>query len=74
MSDETTTGTEGPFSADDIQGFDADDKDAGRSIGIMLSLMFIYTVLAMSIVGVWTSLKDGSGDAPAPAAQGATDH
>ncbi len=70
MSDETTAATESPFSEDDILGFEADDRDAGRSIGIMLSLLFIYTVLAMSVVGIWTSLQGGSAEAPVPAAHG----
>lgn len=73
MSDETTT-TEGPFSADDIEGFDAADKDAGRTIGIMLSALFVYTVIAMSVVGIWTSMQGGSFDAGQATKGTAVDH
>ena len=34
--------------------FDADDVVAGKAIGVMLSLFFLYTMIAMSIVGYWT--------------------
>ena len=34
--------------------FDRDDTDAGRAIGKMLSLFFLYTVIVMSICAWWT--------------------
>lgn len=34
--------------------FDADDVTAGRAIGKMLSLLFLYTVIVMSLVSWWT--------------------
>lgn len=37
-----------PFSPADLKQFDADDAEAGRAIGKMLSLFFLYTVLAMT--------------------------
>jgi hypothetical protein len=46
---------ESPFSTNDIRGFEADDVEAGRAIGKMLSILFIYTVFAMSIVALWTA-------------------
>ncbi len=42
------------FADDEIAQFEEDDVEAGRAIGKMLSLLFIYTVIAMSIVAVWT--------------------
>lgn len=43
-----------PFSKADIDGFDADDATAGRAIGKMLSLFFVYTLIAMGIAAYWT--------------------
>lgn len=43
-----------PFSSADLKQFDADDAQAGRAIGKMLSLFFLYTVLAMSIAAYVT--------------------
>ena len=45
------------FSAEDVAGFEADDISAGRAIGKLLSILFIYTVIAMSIVAFWTAAK-----------------
>ena len=44
------------FSGDELRQFAADDADAGRSIGKILSALFIYTLRAMS-VAVWWTLK-----------------
>ena len=70
MSDETQTPTETeestdaaaavaeapaePFDRVELEGFAADDAEAGKTIGQMLSILFIYTVIAMSIVSLWT--------------------
>lgn len=35
------------FRPDEIREFDAADAEAGRAIGKMLSLFFIYTVIVM---------------------------
>jgi hypothetical protein len=43
-----------PFSEQQIEQFDTDDGDAGRAIGKMLATFFLYTVIAMSCVAVWT--------------------
>ena len=43
-----------PFTGQQIDQFDADDGDAGRAIGKMLALFFLYTVIVMSGVGYWT--------------------
>ena len=42
------------FSRDELRQFAADDADAGRSIGKILSALFIYTLIAMSVVIWWT--------------------
>lgn len=42
------------FDRKEIAQFDADDVQAGRAIGKMLSLYFLYTILAMSFVAWWT--------------------
>ena len=45
---------ENPFEQEELAQFDADDVNAGKAIGVMLSLFFLYTMIAMSIVGYWT--------------------
>ena len=42
------------FSRDELRQFAADDTAAGRSIGKILSALFIYTLIAMSVVIWWT--------------------
>ncbi|MFM7040219.1 MAG: hypothetical protein ACKO2L_21135 [Planctomycetaceae bacterium] len=42
------------FSAVEVEQFAADDVKAGGAIGKMLSALFLYTVVAMSIAGWWT--------------------
>ncbi|MEX2286134.1 MAG: hypothetical protein WD648_03530 [Planctomycetaceae bacterium] len=42
------------FDRHELAQFDADDVTAGRAIGKMLSLFFLYTVIAMGIVAWWT--------------------
>ena len=42
------------FDKSELRQFEADDVEAGRAIGKMLSILFIYTLIAMSIVSVWT--------------------
>lgn len=42
------------FEADELSQFDDDDVTAGRAICKMLSWFFLYTVIAMSLVGWWT--------------------
>ena len=44
------------FSRDEIRQFAADDAEAGRRIGKILSALFIYTLLAMS-VAIWWTMK-----------------
>lgn len=43
-----------PFDNAEIREFDAADHAAGRTIGKMLSILFIYTIIAMSLVSWWT--------------------
>ena len=47
---------EDPFTDEDIQGFENDDIKAGQAITKMLSTLFIYTLIAMSIVSIWTAV------------------
>lgn len=37
------------FYPEEIKEFDRDDAEAGRAIGKMLSLFFLYTVIVMAI-------------------------
>ena len=56
-AEEQATATElpvNPFEREELAQFDADDVTAGKAIGVMLSLFFLYTMVAMSIVGYWT--------------------
>lgn len=58
------------FSAVEIEQFDADDVTAGRAIGKMLSLLFLYTVLAMALVTWWTfRAADKAAETAAPAGE-----
>ena len=58
MSDhEPQADHDGPhFTAHDRVEFDAEDATAGRNIGKMLTLFFLYTVIAMGGVSYWTYL------------------
>ena len=51
---ETATSAEPLFNNAELREFANDDVIAGRAIGKMLSLLFIYTLFAMSIVAAWT--------------------
>ena len=42
------------FDKADLRQFEADDVTAGSAICKMLSLLFIYTLIAMSCVSYWT--------------------
>ena len=42
------------FGEGEIDQFEQDDISAGRTIGVMLAVLFIYTVVAMSFVAAWT--------------------
>jgi hypothetical protein len=46
------------FSKADIREFESEDSNAGRIICKMLSILFIYTLVAMSIVSYWTSVQN----------------
>ena len=48
------------FTAVEIEQFEADDIVAGKAIGKMLSVLFLYTVLAMGLVTWWTYSVSGS--------------
>jgi hypothetical protein len=49
-----TVPPEMPFDREDLQQFDRDDVSAGRAIGKMLALFFLYTIVAMSLAAYWT--------------------
>lgn len=49
------TAPDDPFSDSDKTGFENDDIIAGQAITKMLSVLFIYTLIAMSIVSLWTA-------------------
>jgi hypothetical protein len=69
MSDATAEHSDAPvFTVTEIEQFEADDVTAGRAIGRMLSILFLYTVFAMSLVSWWTfrSIRANS-EAPTPA-------
>ena len=50
----TQVSNEPLFTNTEIEKFDADDVVAGKAIGKMLSLLFLYTVFAMATVSWWT--------------------
>lgn len=43
-----------PFHGEDFAFFDRDDSSAGSHIGKMLAFFFLYTVIVMAIVALWT--------------------
>ena len=45
-----------PFTPQELKGFDQDDVQAGSAIGKMLSLFFLYTILAMAVSSIATYL------------------
>ncbi len=49
-----TPATEELFEKSELQQFITDDQAAGRAICKMLSALFIYTLLAMSLAAGWT--------------------
>ncbi len=42
------------FNRDELRQFESDDQDAGRRIGKILSALFVYTIVAMSVAVWWT--------------------
>lgn len=65
------------FSAVEVEQFSADDVHAGGAIGKMLSALFLYTVIAMSIASWWTwsSIQEAAASRQAePAAAAETNH
>lgn len=42
------------FDENELAEFESDDQHAGRAIGKMLSAFFLYTVIVMTIVALWT--------------------
>ncbi len=52
------------FEKHELQEFVTDDQEAGRAICKLLSVLFIYTLIAMSIAAGWTYfaiLQDNAG-------------
>ncbi len=67
MTESANTSDKPLFSAVEIEQFEADDVIAGSAIGKMLSILFLYTVLAMSLVGKWTFDSKQSDEPVTPA-------
>lgn len=44
------------FSREELRQFESDDAEAGRRIGKILTSLFVYTLIAMSVV-IWWSLQ-----------------
>ncbi|HUG92724.1 MAG TPA: hypothetical protein VML55_17925 [Planctomycetaceae bacterium] len=42
------------FNEQELAEFESDDRHAGRAIGKLLSGFFLYTVIVMTIVALWT--------------------
>ncbi|MEY3459901.1 MAG: hypothetical protein RL215_3058 [Planctomycetota bacterium] len=66
--------TEPLFSVVEVEQFSADDVTAGSAIGKMLSALFLYTVVAMSIASWWTwsSIQEAAAEREATKAETAT--
>jgi hypothetical protein len=58
-ADSLAPGEGGPFNEQQVEQFEEDDGDAGRAIGKMLALFFLYTVIVMSGVAWWTFHHQG---------------
>lgn len=56
-SSETAAATAELFDKAELAEFVSDDQSAGRAICKMLSALFIYTLIAMSIASGWTYLS-----------------
>ena len=56
IADERITRYEFPFSEEESELFRSDDADAGRAIGKILTTLFTYTAVIMSIV-IWWPLR-----------------
>jgi len=54
VSLKTAQVSEPHFSREEVRQFDNDDAEAGRRIGKILTALFVYTLIAMSIVIWWT--------------------
>ncbi|MEO1997791.1 MAG: hypothetical protein ABGZ17_21225 [Planctomycetaceae bacterium] len=52
----SATSPEPLFSDAELEQLDADDANAGRVLGKLLSVFFLYTILAMSAAACWTYL------------------
>ena len=42
------------FDEQELAEFESDDRHAGRAIGKLLAGFFLYTVIVMTIVALWT--------------------
>lgn len=59
------------FTQVEAEQFEADDVEAGAAIGKMLSILFLYTVLAMSFVAWWTVSSNAERDSRAVSTESA---
>jgi len=44
------------FTREELREFESDDAEAGRRIGKILTTLFVYTLIAMTVV-IWWSLQ-----------------
>lgn len=47
------------FNRLELDEFSRDDSQAGKAIGRLLAIFFLYTVVAMTFAGVWTLSQMG---------------
>lgn len=75
-SSEAPSDADALFTPTEIEQFEADDVVAGSAIGKMLSILFLYTVLAMALVSWWTfsSVAARTAEAAAPTDHSGSDH
>lgn len=53
------------FTPVEVEEFASDDVKAGSAIGIMLSALFLYTIVAMAISSWWTASSIKQANSPA---------
>lgn len=73
MTTATETSDAENFTVVQCEQFAADDVVAGSAIGKMLSILFLYTVLAMTFVSWWTFAQGAESEEVTPAAHAHAD-
>ncbi len=62
------------FTPVEVEEFASDDVKAGSAIGIMLSALFLYTIVAMAISSWWTASSIKEASSPAAEQSEAAEH